>query len=158
MLELVLKKKWYDMIDSGEKKEEYRELKPYWWTRIFESPYHKMRDDLTTLSEGGYAQKHYTVRFRLGYRKDAPQMIWRMNFNVIGKAKPEWAEGNMNKVIVLPLRDRLSDEALELWKQHPVKGERYSFCPSDIPLLDELEKFKLIKPLRDEWGVNAIRL
>jgi hypothetical protein len=28
-LNLVLKKKWYDMIESGEKTEEYRELKSY---------------------------------------------------------------------------------------------------------------------------------
>lgn len=33
-LDLVLKRKWYDMISSGEKKEEYRELKPYWCKRI----------------------------------------------------------------------------------------------------------------------------
>lgn len=33
-LSLVLKKKWYDMIASGEKTEEYRELKAYWWHRF----------------------------------------------------------------------------------------------------------------------------
>ena len=34
ILPLVLKKKWYDLIDSGEKKEEYRADKPYWDVRI----------------------------------------------------------------------------------------------------------------------------
>lgn len=29
-LRLTLKKKWFDMIQSGEKKEEYRTLKDYW--------------------------------------------------------------------------------------------------------------------------------
>ena len=29
-LQLTLKKKWFDLILSGEKKEEYREIKPYW--------------------------------------------------------------------------------------------------------------------------------
>ena len=29
MLTLPIKKKWFDMILSGEKKEEYREIKPY---------------------------------------------------------------------------------------------------------------------------------
>lgn len=33
-LDLVLKSKWYDMIASGEKQEEYREIKPYWTKRI----------------------------------------------------------------------------------------------------------------------------
>lgn len=30
ILPLVLKDKWYDMIASGEKKEEYLDFKPYW--------------------------------------------------------------------------------------------------------------------------------
>ena len=30
MLVLPIKKKWFDMIISGEKKEEYREIKPYY--------------------------------------------------------------------------------------------------------------------------------
>lgn len=34
ILPLVLKGKWYDMIDSGVKREEYREATPYWRTRI----------------------------------------------------------------------------------------------------------------------------
>jgi len=34
ILHLTLKKKWYDMILSGEKKEEYREIKPYWVKRF----------------------------------------------------------------------------------------------------------------------------
>lgn len=34
VLDLVLKGKWYDMIASGEKREEYREIKPYWIKRI----------------------------------------------------------------------------------------------------------------------------
>ena len=29
MLTLPIQKQWYDMILSGEKKEEYREIKPY---------------------------------------------------------------------------------------------------------------------------------
>lgn len=34
VLKLVLKRKWYDMIASGEKKEEYRDSRKHWWTRI----------------------------------------------------------------------------------------------------------------------------
>lgn len=37
MLTLPIKKKWYDMILSGEKKEEYREIKPYYTTRFANS-------------------------------------------------------------------------------------------------------------------------
>ena len=34
ILHLTIKKKWFDMILSGEKKEEYREIKPYWNRRL----------------------------------------------------------------------------------------------------------------------------
>ena len=34
ILKLTIKKKWFDMILSGEKKEEYRELSGYWKSRL----------------------------------------------------------------------------------------------------------------------------
>jgi len=34
VLHLTLKKEWFDKIVSGEKTEEYRELKPYWYKRL----------------------------------------------------------------------------------------------------------------------------
>ncbi len=36
ILKLTLKKKWFDLILSGDKKEEYREIKPYWVRRLFQ--------------------------------------------------------------------------------------------------------------------------
>lgn len=33
-LYLPLKKQWYEMIERGEKREEYREMKPYWQKRL----------------------------------------------------------------------------------------------------------------------------
>lgn len=33
-LDLVVKGKWYDMIEGGIKKEEYREFNPYWCNRL----------------------------------------------------------------------------------------------------------------------------
>ena len=34
MLVLPIKKKWFEMIASGEKREEYREIKPYYDSRF----------------------------------------------------------------------------------------------------------------------------
>lgn len=34
ILHLVLKYEWYDMIESGEKPEEYRDITPYWDKRL----------------------------------------------------------------------------------------------------------------------------
>lgn len=36
ILHLVLKKKWFDLIASGVKTEEYRDVKPYWEKRLLD--------------------------------------------------------------------------------------------------------------------------
>ena len=55
ILHLTLKKKWFDMILSGEKKEEYREIKPYWDKRFI-------------------GKNYGIVRFKNGYGKNSPVM------------------------------------------------------------------------------------
>ena len=40
-LHLTLKKKWFDLILSGEKKEEYREIKDYWCKRFCSKEWYK---------------------------------------------------------------------------------------------------------------------
>lgn len=63
ILHLTLTKKWFDMILSGEKKEEYREPKAYWNNRLFEK------------GLLFFPSKTFDIiRFRNGYQKDAPQM------------------------------------------------------------------------------------
>ena len=58
MLILPIKKKWFDMIKSGEKKEEYRELKEYYFSRFGK------------LGIGD--NKIHEILFRNGYGKDKP--------------------------------------------------------------------------------------
>lgn len=61
ILYLTLKKKWFDLIKSGEKRIEYREVKPYWTKRFFD------RDGL---------MKYFDeIHFRNGYGKDKPLLI-----------------------------------------------------------------------------------
>ena len=80
MLTLPIKKKWFDMILSGKKKEEYREIKPYWTKRF------NFEDD--TL----YLQR--TVIFKNGYRKDSPQIKCYVKIEK-GYGRIEWgAEPN----------------------------------------------------------------
>lgn len=89
-LSLVLKKKWYDMIASGEKTEEYREIKPYWVKRM-----QNCRD------------RHYdAVTFHLGYAKDRPTMTFVLDKITIGRGRAEWGaeEGNLYFVIHLGKR------------------------------------------------------
>jgi hypothetical protein len=59
ILPLVLKGKWYDMIASGEKKEEYRDAKPYWAKRIV---------NVNNRAHTG-CNKPIVIAFSRGYRK-----------------------------------------------------------------------------------------
>lgn len=59
MLTLPIKKKWFDMIISGEKNEEYRDNTPYWGARL-------------NKFVGSPPQM---IRLRNGYRKDSPAVI-----------------------------------------------------------------------------------
>lgn len=83
MLILPIKKKWFDMILSGEKKEEYREVKPYYKSRIkkefFCYPYTGIP----------YGEDYQNVEFRNGYGKNVPAFIALCKLE-IGTGKPEW--------------------------------------------------------------------
>lgn len=102
-LTLPLKKEWFDMIKSGEKKEEYREIKPFWEKRLLD--YKAIKADAPTL-----ALKRYVLRipydvckdyprgydslvFTLGYPKsdDTERRLELRNPKIrIGTGKPEW--------------------------------------------------------------------
>lgn len=55
---LVLKGKWFDMIKSGKKREEYRELTPYW---LFMIPYWSIFD--TIVFHKGYSNE--TIQYKI---------------------------------------------------------------------------------------------
>ena len=79
VLPLVLKSKWYDMIATGKKIEEYREAKPYWKKRILRWLY----DPRTT----------HVVGFSKGYRTADMFFIACTSWNTrIGAEHPEWGE------------------------------------------------------------------
>lgn len=80
MLTLPIKKKWYDMILSGEKKEEYRDMSPYYNSR-FEKYFY--------VKDGNLTSKEFEVCFRNGYRKDSPSFIAIVKPR-IGFGKAEW--------------------------------------------------------------------
>lgn len=83
MLILPIKKKWFDMILSGEKKEEYREIKPYYESRFknvfYMAPYSSI--------PVGNEQKQ--IMFRNGYNKNSPSFIADCSLD-IKQGKSEW--------------------------------------------------------------------
>lgn len=102
MLTLPIKKKWFDMILSGEKKEEYREIKPYWTRRFIKlmgvGIYNSEKNTFYPFFEKdekiGYEPKPMYVLFRNGYGNDKPTIKCLIELSM-GTGKPEWgAEPN----------------------------------------------------------------
>lgn len=85
ILHLTLKRQWLDMIASGEKREEYRELKPYWHKRL-------------------YLKSFDVIVFRNGYSKDAPSMRVQAGKIRIGRGNPNWGAPTDKDVWIIPVR------------------------------------------------------
>lgn len=111
ILHLPLKAKWYKMIDSGVKTEEYREIKPYWcnrllyafplgreyWETVLPTTFkvaNERKNILTSdalhhLLVWNYGLSGYShVKFSYGYTKRT--MTFEIESITIGKGKPEW--------------------------------------------------------------------
>lgn len=106
ILHLVLKAKWYDMIDRGEKLEEYREIKPYWEKRLLDYkrlkqyfienrrelsvkfvlfPNRPVIEDVAHAFPRGYTM----VMFHRGY-SNSRTMCFEITDICLGEGKPEW--------------------------------------------------------------------
>ena len=106
ILNLVVTKRWFDMIASGEKTEEYREIKGFWLNRLLlikdeggekfrkfhvsnnnailiDAIIIKQGIDIGTLKVAPFSH----VLFRNGYHKDSPQIEKEIENITIGKPK-----------------------------------------------------------------------
>lgn len=93
ILHLTLKKKWFDLIAIGEKKEEYRELKKYWGDRLCNNP----KQWLDGLKEFD------VVQFRNGYTTDAPTITVVCEGIDFGMGKEEWGAEKDKEYFVIKL-------------------------------------------------------
>ena len=103
MLILPIKKKWFDMILSGEKREEYRDIKEYYETRfqnlfgaitIYPSSIFSDRSEFELLQGEAVPEEIRKDRvqeiiFRNGYSKNSKAIKARCKLR-IGKGKSEW--------------------------------------------------------------------
>lgn len=101
VLTLTVSKQWFDKIVSGEKTEEYREIKPYWVARLLQNNSNIVdvrhlafalagRTDLLKkyIDAQRIVLKQYThVLFINGYRKDSPRIEKGIEGITIGKPK-----------------------------------------------------------------------
>ena len=129
-LHLVLKKKWYDMITSGEKTEEYRTVTNYWATRLLAIPELDEDGDLNDYCRFGIERKapeftpdYWKVRlelgelipvdydkvaFHLGYAKDRPTAVFALDGLSIGTGKPEWGAEEGVEYFILKIGKRIN--------------------------------------------------
>lgn len=112
-LYLSLKATWFDMIESGVKKAEYREIKPYWIKRLCIARYggggsvncfdSECMDCLRTRPYKTF--KYDIVRFSYGYTRRT--MTFEIESITIGKGNPAWGAPT-NNVFIISLGRRLS--------------------------------------------------
>lgn len=88
MLILPIKKKWFGMILSGEKKEEYR----------IDTPYYESRFDK-------YMGRPVKVKFRNGYRKESPSCICTVVPRYGCGGRSEWGAEPGRDYIVLAVQN-----------------------------------------------------
>lgn len=92
---LILKRKWYDKLLAGEKEEDYRDIKPYYTTRLQNI---LGKEKMSLLLQGKEVLLGDVV-FKLGYKKDACSFT-EMTTVRIGKGNPKWgADGNRDQYI-----------------------------------------------------------
>lgn len=102
MLTLPIKKKWFDMILSGEKKEEYREIKDYWTQRFMRAIYGDYNPHHVGLFYGVLRETELggKVILKNGYRADSPKIVCDCLLT-IDTGKEEWgAEPNKNYYVL----------------------------------------------------------
>ena len=122
ILNLILKGKWYDMIESGEKTEEYREIKPYWIRRLCSSgkghdvdgdanDYSDCKDCMKCFNGSGENWCVYPfdqVCFHRGYTSKC--MTFEVKSASYGIGKPEWGAPENKSVFIIELGRRIENE------------------------------------------------
>lgn len=123
VLHLTIKKKWFDMISTGQKLEEYRDIKPHWIKRLVYIEYPKeapddhknLADDMFFDYENGHdfnqILKGYFSKLKSfdavtlinGYATDASRLTLEIKGIEIGTAKPEWSDNWQGNVFVIKL-------------------------------------------------------
>lgn len=126
-LKLTLSCEWYDMIELGIKKEEYREIKDYWVGRICRKQGKRLaKKEITTLCnliktnplgfltaiiQGGITiHNHKTVTFYRGvpyFSNDVKHMTWNIESTGIGIGNESWGAPKEH-VFKLTLGGRIS--------------------------------------------------
>ena len=100
---LPIKKKWYDMIKSGEKKQEYREISPHYLRRL-PAYFGTTEEDLVK----GFVSPEQQVILRNGYAAKSPSLAVEC-FLRIYTGNPAWGAEEGKLYFVLCIRDVIGE-------------------------------------------------
>lgn len=108
MLTLPIKKKWYEMILSGEKKEEYREIKPYYDSRLMDlfgaiwAGNELLQGE--AVPEEIRREPVQEICFRNGYSGSSPSFVARCSLEV-REGNMDWGAEPGKKYYVLVIKE-----------------------------------------------------
>ena len=88
ILRLTLTKKWFDMIYSGEKLEEYREIKSYWIKRLIANS--KELDDNGILNYKAVFKEFDAIEFVNGYSPISQRFTIECKGIDMGQGNSNW--------------------------------------------------------------------
>ena len=110
MLTLPIKKKWFDMIATGKKTDEYRVIKPY-YTKRFINAGLLDSDGKTTTGE------EVMIALRNGYSKDAPTLIATVRL-MFGEGREEWGavDGEFYYILEIIKKHSIMVNGVIMWK------------------------------------------
>jgi hypothetical protein len=126
-LKLTVNKVWFDMIKSGEKKEEYREIKSYWFQRlvfqykkVLDFYQRKLNDNSIWLilfdkrKMYGFVPFDF-IEFKNGYSKNAPTITLECKGIEIGMPEMKWSgtmfcddEGQVDDCFIINIGNEIS--------------------------------------------------
>ena len=127
-LHLVLKRKWWEMIESGEKKEEYRDFTPFYVKRLCDNPCFNKQGEIierniidkwtldacekrgidlkTAWANGNIIPKDYSsVTFHFGYTNKT--MVYSVKDISVGEGRTEWGAETGKEYFIIKLGERI---------------------------------------------------
>ena len=103
-LHLSLKKEWYNMIESGIKTEEYREIKPFWCKRLIHDYDESMEEFGVIIFDNKNFKQYDRIKFTYGYTKK--YMVFECNGIDVGIGNPNWGASD-KPVFIIKLGKRV---------------------------------------------------
>lgn len=97
MLTLPIKRKWFDMICRGEKREEYREPTDYWKERLFRARGRAPENEIPD----PFHLKIFPIQIRAGYRQDSPTACLMVTIQFGKYGVPEWGADPDKEYIII---------------------------------------------------------